>query len=124
MKINNDLFVKNFPESGYNVYGGKIDNDIKKGFSFECGCGSIHYAQDAFAIREHKDEGTAIYSCPNNDFLLNLVQPKGFFRVKGIETIASFLSDTSNPIYSKIFAFQDMRNFGIKTLKEYYQEKY
>ena len=120
MKIDNLLFKQKLPEKGYHVPGGTIEHDIKKGFSFKCGCGAEHSASQAFAVREHKEEGTAIYSCPHNDRLLNLVEPVGFFRVKGIQTIASFLADETDDVYQNIFVFRDMSEMGVSSLREYF----
>jgi hypothetical protein len=120
MKIDNSLFKQKLPEKGYHVPGGKIAHDIKKGFSFICGCGAEHSTRQAFAVREHKEEGTAIYSCPHDDHLLNLVEPVGIFRVKGIQTIASFLADDTDEVYQKIFAYRDMSEMGVSTLREYF----
>jgi hypothetical protein len=120
---NNSLFKEKLPFLGHHVYGGRIEHDIKKQFSFVCGCGLTHFAREAYAVREHREEGTAIYACQKNDYLLNMVGHVGFFRVKGIETIASFISDKKDDVYSTIFVFREMIDKEIKTLKEYYQNK-
>jgi hypothetical protein len=120
MSIDNRLFIRNLPDNGYHVFGGKIKNDIQKGYSFVCGCGKTHYTRETFALREHRNEGTAIYCCPDNNYILNIVKPVGFFRVKGIETIASFLSDPDDSVYSKILAFREIKEQGISTLSEYF----
>ncbi len=117
--IDNRQFLQNLPDLGYNVYKGKIDNDVEKGYSFKCGCGATHLASESFAIREH--DASAIYACLKNDLLLNLVVPEGFFRVKGIKTIASYFSTEDDPLYASIFAFRDMREKGFDSLSDYYK---
>jgi hypothetical protein len=120
--MNNSLFTQNLPVRGYHVPDGEILLDNERGFSFVCGCGKTHFTKDAYSVREHKEEGTAIYACPHNDRLLNLVEPVGFFRVKGIKTIASYFSELENDVYSKIFVFREMMENGVTSLKEYYEK--
>lgn len=119
--MNNQLFKKKLPDRGYHVPKGEIHHDNEKGYSFACGCGNKHLTKDAYAVREHREAGSAIYACPQNDNVLNLVEPVGFFRVKGIETIASYYSESESDVYSKIFVFQQMAEKRIKSLQEYYQ---
>ena len=119
--MNNSLFTQNLPDQGYHVPGGEILLDNERGFSFVCGCDKTHFTKDAYAVREHKE--TAIYACPHNDRLLNLVEPfGGFFRAKGIKTIASYFSESENDVYSKIFVFQEMMENAVTSLKEYYEK--
>jgi hypothetical protein len=122
MNTNNALFKQNLPELGHHVYTAAIEPYDERGFSFMCGCGKTHLTKDAFAVREHREVGTTIYACPQHDQLLNLVEPVGFFRVKGIKCIASYFSDSETDVYSKIFVFQQLEEKGMNSLREYYQE--
>ncbi|MFC1776932.1 hypothetical protein ACFL3I_06285 [Pseudomonadota bacterium] len=123
MKIDNVSFLKLLISTGRHVPDGKVDGHIGKGFSFDCGCGSSHSVDDAFAIR-NQDNGYYIYACPNNDKLLNMAESFGFFKLKGIKTVASFLSDNSDLdlVYSELFAFRQMTKYGISKLSDYYEQ--
>ena len=122
MNTNNTLFLSNIPERGHQLPGGKNFTYNDKNLSFECGCGETHAVSSAYALREHREFRTTIYACPNNDYLLNLVKEAGLFSVKKLDPVASYLSDQSDDFYTTLYAFRKMKEAGIESLHDYFNQ--
>lgn len=123
MQTQNATFISRLPERGYHAINGEVPDYSQRNFSFLCGCGGNHNVTDTLAVRSHPDEGSAIYTCPENERLLTLVEHTGWFKIKDLKTIASYYSDNpEDSVYSRIFAFAQMREKGINSLKEYFDQ--
>lgn len=86
-----DKFLNaHIPSKGYHAQNGKIDVFDEKNLSFDCICGNEHKVKISKAIIDFTIENKAIYICPKNNKLLNLVKAKGWFSIKSLNTIASY----------------------------------
>ena len=132
--LNNELFKSLWAEKNNsgNVCGGKKFSNVApnteygvQDYYFECGCGSSHSVQEAFAVSDHRGNRRIVFSCPNNDRMLTIVDHKISFlnKSKGIETLASYYSEDSDEIYMQTFAFQRMKDKGQSSLKEQFESQ-
>jgi hypothetical protein len=91
MKTDKSTFFKiKIPNKGYHCENGNEELHIEKNLNFLCECGQTHNSKEAHAYIQFPSENKTLYSCPNNKFLFVLVKPTGFFKIKGLKTIASY----------------------------------
>lgn len=92
-----DRFLNvHIPTKGYHVQNGQVEVFDEKDLSFSCICGNEHKVKKSIAIIDFPIENKAIYICPENDNLLNLVKAKGWFSIKSLKTIASYKAENEN----------------------------
>jgi hypothetical protein len=92
-----DRFLNlHIPSKGYHAQNGKIEVFDEKDLSFICICGSEHKVKKSTAIIDFPIENKAIYICPNNKNLLNLVKAEGWFSIKSLKTIGSYEVENEN----------------------------
>ena len=84
------FFKIKMPNKGYHCPNGKDEMHIEKNLSFNCVCGQVHNAKAAYANIMFPIENKTLYTCPENSLNMVLVQPKCFFKVKGLKTIAAY----------------------------------
>jgi len=91
MKTDNTTFFKiKMPSKGYHCPSGNDELHIEKNLNFMCACGQIHNSKEAYAHITFPIENKTLYSCPQNKLLFVLVRPTGFFKIKGLKSIAAY----------------------------------
>lgn len=92
-----DRFLNvHIPSKGYHAQNGQVEVFDEKDLSFSCICGNEHKVKQSTAIIDFPIENKAIYLCPENGNLLNLVKAKGWFSIKSLKTIASYKAQNEN----------------------------
>jgi|GEM_PF-6359543 len=83
-------------DKGYHAQNGQVEVFDEKHLSFTYVCGNRHNVKESIAIIDFPIENKAIYICPEDENLFNLVKPNGWFRIKSLKTIASYKSKNEN----------------------------
>lgn len=83
-------FLKQVPPEGYHAHNGVIDAFSEKSLRFDCGCGLSHSVHDSLAILDSGLTNEAVYLCPSNNGIFNLVKATGIFSIKGLKTLSTF----------------------------------
>ena len=92
-----DKFLNvHIPGNGYHAHNGEIELYSEKELIFHCGCGSSHPANKSLAIIDFPSENKAVYVCPNSDGIFTLVKATGIISIKGLKTVASYISTSQN----------------------------
>lgn len=81
------------PSKGYHAHNGEVEFFNEKDLSFDCGCSREHKVKDATAIIDFALKNKAVYICPENQNQFNLVKAIGFFKIKGLKTIAQYCTE-------------------------------
>ena len=84
------------PTKGYHAQNGQVEVFDEKDLSFSCICSKEHRVKNSIAIIDFPFENKALYVCPVNKNLLNLVKAKGWFSIKSLKTIASYKAQDEN----------------------------
>lgn len=84
------------PSKGYHAQNGQVEVFDEKNLSFMCTCGNEHKVKKTTAVIDFPLENKAIYICPENENILNLVKAKGWFSIKSLKTIVSYKAQNEN----------------------------
>lgn len=88
----NTFFNIKMPGQGYHCPNGIDELHHEKNLSFSCSCGKDHSVKDSMAYINFPIENKTLYKCPLNKYIFVLVRPTGFFKIKGLKTIATYIA--------------------------------
>jgi hypothetical protein len=92
-----DRFLNvHIPSKGFHAQNGQVEVFDEKDLYFNCICGNEHKVKKSIAIIDFPIENKALYLCPENVNLFNLVKAKGLFSIKSLKTIASYKALNEN----------------------------
>jgi hypothetical protein len=88
--ISAEMFLSLAPPQFYHAHGGSVDTYSEMNLSFECGCGKEHNVKECMAIVHTAVTNKAVYLCPIDDKIFNLIGVKGILRIKGLKNLAYY----------------------------------